>query len=108
MSQAASGPKSGSDAPEPPPKAASMRQRVVDWLLYRRRVPDLTQQIEKRAYELYQQRVRSESQQDQDWLKAERAISGPNRRRQGIFAAVVLGGVLYLWLADEAELRSIF
>jgi uncharacterized protein YjiS (DUF1127 family) len=48
MSQAASGPKCGPDAPEPPPKAASMRQRVVDWLLYRRRVPDLTYQIEKR------------------------------------------------------------
>jgi hypothetical protein len=50
MSQAASGPKSGPDAPEPPWKAASMRQRVVDWLLYRyrRRVPDLTYQIEKR------------------------------------------------------------
>jgi hypothetical protein len=103
--------KSSPDAPEPPPKAASMRQRVVDWLLYRRRGPELTQQIEKRAYELYQQRVSRESQQDQDWLKAERAISGPNRRRQGIVAAVVLGMLLYLWslwLADQAKVRSIF
>jgi hypothetical protein len=111
MIEADSDSKSSPDAPEPPPKAASMRQRVVDWLLYRRRVPDLTQQIEKRAYELYQQRVRSESPQDQDWLKAERAISGPNRRRQGIFAAVVLGGLLSLWslwLVDQARVKEIF
>jgi len=100
--------KSRPDAAEPPPKAASMRQRMVDWFLYRRRVPDLTQRIEKRAYELYQQRVRSESQQDQDWLKAERAIRRPNRRRLGFFAAVVLGGSLCVWLLDEAEVRSIF
>jgi hypothetical protein len=80
---------------------------VVDWLLHRRRVPDLTQQIEKRAYELYQQRVSSESQQDQDWLRAERAIVGPNRRRQGIFAGVVLGGFLVLWFVDEAQAKSI-
>ena len=33
---------------------------------------DLTPQIATRAYELYQQRVRGESQQDQDWLEAER------------------------------------
>jgi H+-transporting ATPase len=33
---------------------------------------DLTPQIAKRAYELYQQRVRGESQADQDWLQAER------------------------------------
>ncbi len=35
---------------------------------------DLTPQIAARAYELYQQRVRGESQQDQDWLEAEREI----------------------------------
>ena len=33
---------------------------------------DLTPQIAARAYELYQQRVRGESLQDQDWLEAER------------------------------------
>ena len=33
---------------------------------------DLTPQIAARAYELYQERVRGESQQDQDWLQAER------------------------------------
>lgn len=33
---------------------------------------DLTAQIAARAYELYQERVRGESQQDQDWLEAER------------------------------------
>jgi H+-transporting ATPase len=33
---------------------------------------DLTPQIAARAYELYQQRVRGESQADQDWLQAER------------------------------------
>jgi H+-transporting ATPase len=33
---------------------------------------DRTQQIAARAYELYQHRVHGESQQDQDWLEAER------------------------------------
>ena len=33
---------------------------------------DLTPQIAARAYELYQERVHGESQQDQDWLEAER------------------------------------
>jgi H+-transporting ATPase len=33
-----------------------------------------TPQIAARAYELYQQRVHGESQQDQDWLEAEREI----------------------------------
>ena len=33
---------------------------------------DETQVISTRAYEIYQQRVRGESQQDQDWLEAER------------------------------------
>lgn len=112
MIEADNNSKSRPDVPDPPPKTASMRQRIVDWLLYRRRVPDLTQRIEKRAYELYQQRVRSESQQDQDWLKAERAVLRPNQRRLGIFAAVViavvLGGSLFGWLRDEAKVRSIF
>jgi hypothetical protein len=31
-----------------------------------------TQQIATRAYEIYQQRVHGESQQDQDWHEAER------------------------------------
>ena len=35
---------------------------------------DLTPQIAARAYELYQERVRGESQQDQDWHEAEREI----------------------------------
>jgi hypothetical protein len=47
MIEADSDSKPSPDAPESPPKAASKRQRVVDWLLYRRRVPDLTQQIEE-------------------------------------------------------------
>ncbi|MGD0471465.1 MAG: HAD-IC family P-type ATPase, partial [Terriglobales bacterium] len=42
---------------------------------------DLTPQIAARAYELYQERVHGESQQDQDWHEAEREIrtdqSGP-------------------------------
>jgi H+-transporting ATPase len=33
---------------------------------------DETQQIATRAYEIYEQRVHGESQQDQDWLEAER------------------------------------
>jgi H+-transporting ATPase len=35
-------------------------------------VPDDTQQIAARAYEIYQKRVHGQSQQDQDWLEAER------------------------------------
>jgi len=35
---------------------------------------DRTAEIAARAYELYQQRVKGESQQDQDWLEAEREI----------------------------------
>jgi H+-transporting ATPase len=33
---------------------------------------DDTQQIATRAYEIYQERILGESQQDQDWLEAER------------------------------------
>ncbi|MFZ0707649.1 MAG: plasma-membrane proton-efflux P-type ATPase [Candidatus Korobacteraceae bacterium] len=35
---------------------------------------DLTPQIAERAYELYQERVKGQSPQDQDWLEAEREI----------------------------------
>jgi H+-transporting ATPase len=35
---------------------------------------DLTPQIAARAYELYQERVHGDSQQDQDWHEAEREI----------------------------------
>jgi H+-transporting ATPase len=42
--------------------------------LLAKRPLDLTPQIAARAYELYQQRVRGESQQDQDWIEAEREI----------------------------------
>jgi hypothetical protein len=36
---------------------------------------DLRPQIAAQAYELYQQRMRGESQADQDWLAAEREIN---------------------------------
>jgi H+-transporting ATPase len=42
--------------------------------LLAKKVVDLTPRIATRAYELYQQRVRGESQADQDWLEAEREI----------------------------------
>ena len=46
---------------------------------------DLTARIAARAYELYQRRVRGESQEDQDWLEAEREIrterAGPKGSR---------------------------
>ena len=42
--------------------------------LLAKKTPDLTPQIAARAYELYQQRVRGESQADQDWQEAEREI----------------------------------
>jgi H+-transporting ATPase len=35
---------------------------------------DDTREIAARAYEIFQQRVHGESQQDQDWLEAEREI----------------------------------
>lgn len=41
-------------------------------LLAKKTPVDRTPQIAARAYELYQQRVHGESQQDQDWLEAER------------------------------------
>ena len=41
-------------------------------LLAKKPPVDLTAQIAARAYELYQQRVHGESQQNQDWLEAER------------------------------------
>ena len=43
-------------------------------LLSRKKPVDRTSEIAARAYELYQQRVHGESQQDQDWLEAEREI----------------------------------
>ena len=43
-------------------------------LLAKKGPVDLTPQIASRAYELYQERVRGESQQDQDWLEAEREV----------------------------------
>ena len=49
--------------------------------LLTRKPIDFNAQIAARAYELYQQRVRGESQQDQDWLEAEReARSGQPAR----------------------------
>jgi len=43
-------------------------------LLAKKTPVDRTPQIAARAYELYQLRVHGESQQDQDWLEAEREI----------------------------------
>ncbi len=42
--------------------------------LLAKRTLDLTPQIAKRAYELYEQRARGESPADQDWFEAEREI----------------------------------
>jgi H+-transporting ATPase len=51
--------------------------------LLTRKSIDLNSQIAARAYELYQQRVRGESQQDQDWLEAEcEARSGQPAREE--------------------------
>jgi hypothetical protein len=44
------------------------------WLKSWQKRVDLTPQIAARAYELYQERVRGESQADQDWHEAEREI----------------------------------
>jgi H+-transporting ATPase len=43
-------------------------------LLAKKPLVDLTPQIASRAYELYQERVRGESPQDQDWLEAEHEV----------------------------------
>ena len=52
--------------PTKAPLLAKMAQQPLD--------PDLTPQVAARAYELYQLRVRGQSQADQDWLEAEREI----------------------------------
>jgi H+-transporting ATPase len=44
--------------------------------LLSRKPVDRTSEIAARAYELYQQRAHGESQQDQDWLEAERETRG--------------------------------
>ena len=44
--------------------------------LLSRKPVDRTPEIAARAYEIYQQRVHGESQQDQDWLEAERETLG--------------------------------
>ena len=53
--------------------------------LLAKRPLDLTPQIAARAYELYQERVKGQSQQNQDWLEAEREIGKDQaeRRRAG-------------------------
>jgi H+-transporting ATPase len=43
---------------------------------------DLGPQIASQAYELFQQRVRGESQQDQDWLEAEREVRSHAEHRK--------------------------
>jgi H+-transporting ATPase len=61
--------------------------RILDPIkapLLAKRPLDLTPQIAARAYELYEQRVRGESQQDQDWIEAEREI----RKEQAVHAKV--------------------
>jgi H+-transporting ATPase len=45
---------------------------------------DFGPEISKEAYELFQQRVRGESQQDQDWLEAERLIQAEHPELQEI------------------------
>jgi hypothetical protein len=42
--------------------------------LLMKRPADLTPEIAAQAYQLYQDRVRGESQADQDWLEAEREV----------------------------------
>jgi hypothetical protein len=107
MIQAASNLKSGPDAPEPPPKGASLRRRAVASFLYEE--ADLTPVIARRAYELYKQRVRDENQesQDRDWLEAERAIATIIERRRLILAGEVLGILLILLFAYEGDKPSI-
>ncbi len=52
--------------------------------LLSRKPVDRTSEIAARAYELYQQRVHGESQQDQDWLEAERDTLGDAAARKRI------------------------
>ncbi|MEA2261908.1 MAG: hypothetical protein QOH35_2990 [Acidobacteriaceae bacterium] len=106
MIQAASNPKSGPDAPEPPPKGASLRRRAVASFLFEE--ADLTPVIARRAYALYKQRVRDENQQsqDRDWLEAERAIATIIQRRRLILAGEALG-ILLILFAYEWDKPSI-
>jgi H+-transporting ATPase len=52
--------------------------------LLSRKPVDRTSEIAARAYELYQQRVHGESQQDQDWLEAERETLGETASKKKI------------------------
>jgi H+-transporting ATPase len=57
-----------------PAKAAPLSRKPVD----------RTSEIAARAYKLYQQRVHGESQQDQDWLEAERETLGETASKKKI------------------------
>jgi H+-transporting ATPase len=52
--------------------------------LLSRKPVDRTSEIAARAYELYQQRVHGESQQNQDWLEAERETLGETASKKKI------------------------
>ena len=43
---------------------------------------DLQEQIRDRAYELYEQRNRTEGHELDDWLQAERELAGTNTEQQ--------------------------
>ena len=51
---------------------------------------DLTPQIAARAYELYQERVKGQSQQDQDWLEAEREIGNDQAERRRVGQTLIV------------------
>ena len=62
------------------PDLDQLAYRVFDatpTLLLAKRRLDLAPQIATRAYELYEQRLRGDSQADRDWLQAEREIRKP-------------------------------
>jgi hypothetical protein len=59
---------------KPEPKAESKPEAKSEAKPETKGSPDLTPQIAKRAYELYEERTRKGGRADQDWEKAEREI----------------------------------
>jgi hypothetical protein len=86
--------KSAEQIPEGHEEGAPGRGRISSWLgLTRGRSQDLTPEIATRAYQIYQNRVRDDNQQDQDWLQAEEETRNLIRRSRRLIELVVQGAI---------------
>jgi H+-transporting ATPase len=68
--------------PEPEGKTEAKPEAKADAKPESKAPSDLTPQIAKRAYELYEQRARKDGRADQDWEKAEREIRKPDTKAE--------------------------